>query len=269
MTEEPHLARPVRSDAALALVILGLGLFLALTGGSLLMQWQRSSSHRQSPGFDNLLGLLATAAGLAVVSWWALSLVTAVAAALLQRAGRTRVAAVTGGFSPVFMRRLALAALGMQLVGAPLAHADAAPGVPQSSNSGAAVSAAWAPTAGLSSGLSAASGTRLGAEPGAVDPPIPGATDLQPQWKPRAPLTEPRLVAAVPVRPARELAAGPEVAVRAGDSLWTIAARELGPAASDVEIAAQWPRWYEANRQVIGVDPNVLLPGQVLRPPVP
>lgn len=265
MTEEPHPARPIRSDAALALVILGLGLFLALTGGSLLGQWQRSSSHGQSLGFDDLLGLLATAAGLAVVSWWALSLVTAIAAAVLQRAGRTRAAVVTGGFSPVFMRRLALAALGMQLMGAPLAHGDAAPGVPQSSNSGAAVSAAWAPTAGLY----AASQTRLGAEPGAADRPVPGATDLEPQWKPRAPLTEPRLVAAVPVRSARDLAAGPEVAVRAGDSLWTIAARELGPAASDVEIAAQWPRWYEANRQVIGTDPNVLLPGQVLTPPVP
>jgi nucleoid-associated protein YgaU len=59
------------------------------------------------------------------------------------------------------------------------------------------------------------------------------------------------------------------VAVRAGDSLWAIAARALGPAASDVEIAAQWPRWYEANRNVIGADPNVLLPGQVLTPPVP
>ncbi|MBT2553686.1 hypothetical protein J7I89_11775 [Arthrobacter sp. ISL-5] len=247
------------------MVILGLGLFLALTGGSLLGQWQRSFSHGQSLGFDDLLGLLATAAGLAVVSWWALSLVTAFAAALLQRAGRTRAAVVTGGFSPVFMRRLALAALGMQLMGAPLAHGDAAPGVPQSSNSGAAVSAAWAPTAGLS----AASRTRRGAEPGAVDRPIPGATDLQPQWKPRAPVTEPRLVAAVPVRSARELPAGPEVAVRAGDSLWTIAARELGPAASDVEIAVQWPRWYVVNRQVIGADPNVLLPGQVLRPPVP
>ncbi|KRE50340.1 hypothetical protein ASG92_08580 [Arthrobacter sp. Soil736] len=266
MTEALHSTRPIRSDAALALVILGLGLFLAFTGGSLLEQWQRSASHRQSLGFEDLLGLVASAAGLAVVSWWVLSLVTAMAAALLERAGQTRAAEVTGGFSPVFMRRLALAALGMQLIGAPLAHADSAPGVPLSSNSRAAVSAAWAPTAGPA----AASRTRPGAGPDVVGRPAPGAPDLQPQWKPRAPVTEPRLVAAVPVRSARNLpdTAGAEVAVRAGDSLWTIAARALGPAASDVEIAVQWPRWYDANRNVIGADPNVLLPGQVLKPPV-
>lgn len=267
MTEEPHPARPIRSDAALALVILGLGLILALMGGNLLERWQRSASHRQSLGFEDLLGLVATAAGLAVMSWWVLSLATAIAAALLERAGRPRAAVVTGRFSPVFMRRLALAALGVQLMGAPLAHADAAPAAPVSSNSRAAVPAAWAPTAGPS----AASRTRPAAEPDAAGRPVSGAADLQPQWKPRAPVTEPRLVAAVPVRSARQLpnAAAPEVAVRAGDSLWTIAARAMGPAASDVEISAQWPRWYEANRSIIGADPNVLLPGQVLKPPVP
>ncbi|MEN8581877.1 hypothetical protein ABFP37_04080 [Burkholderia sp. RS01] len=267
MTGEPQSARPIRSDAALALVILGLGLFLAFAGSRLLEQWQRSASYRRSLGFEDLLGLLASAAGLAVVSWWVLSLAAAIAAALLERAGRKRAAAVTGGFSPVFMHRLALAALGLQLMGAPLAHADAAPAAPVSSNSRAAVSAAWTPTAGPST----AGRNRPAEEPDVSGRPLPGAPDLQPQWKPRAPVTEPRLVAAVPVRSARQLpnTAGTEVAVRAGDSLWAIAARALGPAASDVEIAAQWPRWYEANRNVIGADPNVLLPGQVLTPPVP
>jgi hypothetical protein len=41
----------------------------------------------------------------------------------------------------------------------------------------------------------------------------------------------------------------------------------LGPGVSDLDIALQWPRWHEANRGVIGQDPDALLPGQILQPP--
>ena len=57
------------------------------------------------------------------------------------------------------------------------------------------------------------------------------------------------------------------IVVKAGDSLWSIAARELGPAASNEAIAARWPQWYAANRQVIGSDPDLIRPGQVLHSP--
>jgi nucleoid-associated protein YgaU len=57
------------------------------------------------------------------------------------------------------------------------------------------------------------------------------------------------------------------VVVRRGDSLWSIAARELGPRATDRAIAARWPQWYAANATVIGTNPHLLLPGQVLRVP--
>ena len=57
------------------------------------------------------------------------------------------------------------------------------------------------------------------------------------------------------------------VTVRRGDSLWALAARHLGAGASDVEVAREWPRWYAANRSVIGDDPDLLVPGQQLRPP--
>jgi nucleoid-associated protein YgaU len=57
------------------------------------------------------------------------------------------------------------------------------------------------------------------------------------------------------------------VVVREGDSLWTLAARELGPTATNGAIAARWPDWYAANRQVIGDDPDLIFPGQVLRVP--
>ena len=58
-----------------------------------------------------------------------------------------------------------------------------------------------------------------------------------------------------------------EVPVRAGDTLWSIAARHLGTDARADDIARAWPLWWEANRNVIGNDPDFILPGQVLRAP--
>lgn len=52
--------------------------------------------------------------------------------------------------------------------------------------------------------------------------------------------------------------------VRAGDTLWELARATLPADASDARIAAEWQRWYAANRAVIGADPDLLLPGQQL-----
>ncbi|MEO8557284.1 MAG: LysM peptidoglycan-binding domain-containing protein [Actinomycetota bacterium] len=57
------------------------------------------------------------------------------------------------------------------------------------------------------------------------------------------------------------------IVVQRGDTLWSIAARHLGPAATTPEISAAWHRWFATNRQVIGDDPDVITPGQVLTPP--
>ena len=57
------------------------------------------------------------------------------------------------------------------------------------------------------------------------------------------------------------------VVVRRGDTLWDIAARHLGPRGEAADVAAAWPRWHAANRAVIGARPDLILPGQVLRPP--
>lgn len=66
--------------------------------------------------------------------------------------------------------------------------------------------------------------------------------------------------------PRRHLADA-EVVVRGGDTLWAIAARHLGPDAADDRIAEEWPRWFAANRHVVGADPDLIRPGQRLRPP--
>lgn len=58
--------------------------------------------------------------------------------------------------------------------------------------------------------------------------------------------------------------------VVAGDCLWTIAASRLAPTASAAEIDRAWRAIHDANRSVIGSNPNLILPGQVLElPPLP
>ncbi|MBM7820808.1 nucleoid-associated protein YgaU [Cellulosimicrobium cellulans] len=67
----------------------------------------------------------------------------------------------------------------------------------------------------------------------------------------------------------RDVAAdGPrEVVVVRGDSLWSIAARHLPDGASDAQVADAVQRWYAANAEVVGDDPDLVRPGQVLVAP--
>jgi nucleoid-associated protein YgaU len=65
----------------------------------------------------------------------------------------------------------------------------------------------------------------------------------------------------------RSLRVSGDVVVRPGDTLWGIAARHLPPGACNAGIAREWPRWYQANRRVVGADPDLIRPGQHLRPP--
>lgn len=96
----------------------------------------------------------------------------------------------------------------------------------------------------------------------------PGLPD--PGWVPVAPTIRPqpdvRVLSPAP-RPAEPSEPAREVVVQRGDTLWSIVARQLGPNPSDAEIAAAWPLWHAANRDVVGHDPDLILPGQVLRDP--
>jgi resuscitation-promoting factor RpfA len=65
--------------------------------------------------------------------------------------------------------------------------------------------------------------------------------------------------------------AATDVVVTAGDCLWTLAARDLEqrgmtePTPRDIATATE--KWWQANRSVIGTDPDRLMPGEHLRPP--
>ena len=62
-------------------------------------------------------------------------------------------------------------------------------------------------------------------------------------------------------RTPKTVAAPAAITVRAGDSLWSIAAARLGPGADISEIDAAWRELYAANRDVIGSDADLILPG--------
>jgi hypothetical protein len=254
----------------MAAVVLSLGLFLAGTGGSMVQRLRSSSARRQSLGFEDQLGLVANTAGLIVTVWWAMSLVIAVSAALLERSGKTRAASAAGKFAPGFMRRLALAALGLQLLTAPLATASPVGSLSTTLSVSTVQSPlAASPTPSAPDTWTATPVPAVTGSPAATGAP-PGAPAVaHPQWRPLPPVIDPGPLAGGPRRLQQPAGLGVEVTVRAGDSLWGLSADRLGPYATDVEIALDWPRLYQANRDVIGDNPHLLRPGQVLRvPPV-
>jgi len=94
--------------------------------------------------------------------------------------------------------------------------------------------------------------------------PDPGWVPSPPPAPPSTPPGDVGLVSAAGSS-ARSVDQG--MVVRRGDTLWVIAGRHLERGASAAEIAHEWPRWYAANRALIGPDPDRLVPGQILRPP--
>lgn len=230
-------------DIVSVVVIALLGVALYLSGEEIRNDTAPFTGYQRLEG---LLGMAASTLGMILVGWWAAALSLALLSVSLRRGGHDRAALVTGILSPQFMKRLAAAVLGFQLVAGGSAAASA-------------LSIAGPPGVGGAVVLAGDRGT--------------SATDVQaiePQWKPLPGPVEsgPLLRGELRQSPTPAPLTTPAVIeVRPGDSLWTIAARQLGPFATDVEIAQAWPLWHQENRQVIGDDPDLLLPGQLLRPP--
>ena len=211
------------------------------------------------PALETQAGHLCAVAGSVLLLWWCVGAVCAVSSSLLSRRGYQVAGRRTALLAPPFMRRLAAAALGAGLL----------------------VQAGPAYAAAPSPGVSAASpAVPEEAVPGPAGAPALAATAAAAADEPPTPLWQPDPVApgsTLLTRPGRstatesETSVSPdingEIQVAAGDSLWSLAARQLGPAADPAAIAAQWPKWFELNRAVIGDDPDLLVPGQLLRIP--
>ncbi len=150
-------------------------------------------------------------------------------------------------------------------VSAPAAHAEVSTYRPEASTSSAALISPVGVTAKPHSAgpiLSAREDGDIGGSNGSVGPqPSPTTSPSPvplPGWQStRAPRNGLKSDAPEP----------DEIVVKRGDTLWGIAATDLGPGASAAQIAAHWPRWYEANRLMIGPDPDLILPGHILQPP--
>ncbi|MEH0111037.1 LysM domain-containing protein [Tersicoccus sp. MR15.9] len=254
--------------AGTAAAVLALGVVNAVIGGLLLARLRPGAASIGTSGAEAPLevavGAAVAALGVAIMAWWVLSLVVTMAVELRgRRAGRAP--ALSSALSPAFMRRLVGALLSLHLVAGTAGTAVAAPVAP--------MAVAMAPLDAVASGFVLVHPTTSGGTGHARSTePSPGA---DPWFVPRAPALEDGAPLVRP--PTRDAGAGATTptgtssdrtaTVVAGDSLWSLTARQLGPLATDVEIARQWPRWYDLNRDVIGPDPAVIRPGQVLRVP--
>jgi hypothetical protein len=167
--------------------------------------------------------------------------------------------ALTRGLLPAGLRRAAALALGVGLATGPLlAGCTTGPAHPGAEPALAAATADavpdWPPAAAAPAPTSDGPVTdwpESSPAPAAPSPaPSPPAADAAPDW----PLPDP----------------GDHVVLR-GECLWEIAAGDLRASLarepSDAEITASVHAWWQANAAVIGPDPDLLLPGQVLRPP--
>ena len=178
------------------------------------------------------------AAAWCVALWLAIALGFATAAALPGRGGALA-RAVAARLLPAVLMRAVAGVAGVSVLIAPIA----ARGTP--------------PRGGAHSGPAVPA-------PGWPVDPRPGSLHISwPTDAPTAPHPDQRGAAS----PAASADAAATVRVRPGDSLWVIAARRLGQHASAAQIAGAWPRWYAVNAQVIGDDPSLIRPGEVLRAP--
>lgn len=71
----------------------------------------------------------------------------------------------------------------------------------------------------------------------------------------------------VTVHPAAEAQEAIQVIVEPGDCLWNLAKASLVHP-TNAETLAATLAWYQSNRDTIGDDPNLILPDQVLNPPL-
>ena len=281
------MARGFRSgkgaDALISVGIALLGGFLLLcsarmlpgayAAGGTLLSPALVAPDPSSPVLMLLAGFGAAAAGVALTLWWAAGAVFALAGCLLHRTGFHSAGARVLSLAPGPLRRLSAALLGLSLAaGTVPAHAadgteparvQASPvALPNTSTDAPRIlgSHTLDPRIQGHKDPSHAAATVVRAPAG--NAPAEDEGEISPLWRP------------LPQQPSgSNLVTGTprpdpgHVVVSAGDTLWSLAGEQLGPLAGDAEIAALWPRWYEANRDTIGPDPGLIRPGQVLTVP--
>ncbi len=253
--------------------MLGLSALAAAATATAVLLGLRCAALLPAPGagataVDRWVELGVVGAGAAAAAWLASSALLAllwVGTALLGRSWHAGEAALRH-VAPAAVQRMARAAVGVG-VGAGLvlapAAAHAAPGgeevpAPPQASVTAPLDLGWQPTS--DAGAPDASLPGAGA---AESVPASDGIDLAEVERTSS------TTASAPAGAARAHLGADEstVVVHRGDTLWEIAASTLDDDASDADVLRAVTRWHEANRDVIGDDPDLILPGQVLRAP--
>lgn len=285
MSSDQRAARATATAALAALTLgaTGVAVVLALVGTHLARPLlDGAPAPLETVGVDGLVGLVVVAAGAVAALRLALHGALGTVAVLVAGAARPRRATERAGAGvlrrlalergPVVVRTLVRRGIGAGVgagiaaglavsgaVAAPLPAADHVPAAVQVVGSQVAQDAAQEAGRDAQTGADAArSATTVHLDLG---------------WQPSVAGSTRTASAAADADTARTTARTTgttddrHVVVHRGDSLWTIAARHLGPDATDVDVARAWPRWYQANRAAIGADPDLILPGTVLVAP--
>lgn len=253
----------VAGGALVATAVVG-SVFLATARDS----WTAVAAAGPAGPADGIL-LLAGLGGALLTLWLGLGLTLSALSALPGALGQV-CRALAARIAPAAVRKVVAFVLGTTLTAAFL-PGNAAAGISHETHGPAVVAAAKYVGGSLADAAPDAS-FRYVSEP----PPMTGATDAAPLplWsldkvappQPTAPpdrlATSSELMGSARFAPAID-----RIVVHRGDTLWSIAARHLGSDATSADIDSEWRRWLAANLAVIGDDANLILPGQLLRPP--
>ena len=242
------MRRWAATTAAMAAVGWGLVL-LAPVGSALTAVLTDPQRTVDAAGPDALLVPVVWVLAAACWTWGAAGLVLTALSVRTGLVGRAA-GALLHVVLPAGLRQVAAVAVGVSLATVPVV-ATAAPTAPSTTSEPAPVGVPSVDTAG--------SVQKTGPAPA----PAPGWSDVG------ALPAQPTDVPPVPDWPTAP-APGEHVVLR-GDCLWDIAtawsaARSPGPVTSAATAAAVHA-WWQANAEVIGPDPDLLRPGQVLRAP--
>lgn len=250
-------------------VLSPLVVLVALLLGGWALRWVTAGSwdalRDGNPGFDVLITFVACVLVWACFAWLVLSLLLITLSAIPGALG-SACGAVAARMTPALYHRAARIALGLSVAAGPVAAGLPASAAP-ADHSSQVVATQSLPN--LERPV-----TRGGMSIPDLDRPVTG-----PAWQGIPDLSRPVTGEQLP-NPERPDSRDPitragdrgdrqtqEYVVKRGDTLWDIASTHLPDDADATQITQEWHRWYDANRDVIGGDPDLILPGQVFTPP--
>jgi hypothetical protein len=252
------LQRVFRRAAAVC-VVLAAFVALAWSTPTAGMAWSGRPADAQVAAAAGILAWL-------VLAWLLVASVVSACSAMPGAAGSIS-RAVARRVAPAMLRRVVASAVGVVIAASVSLPTAALAGPPRSPHVSAATGTVTARAAG-EIGDRVFVSARTSADGGAPSDFDRPASSSFAEPAPAAPKRRAALAVVQGIH--RGDAAAGEVVVRRGDSLWSIAAAELGPRASAAQIEQRWRRWYAVNRATIGADPDLILPGtRLVRPPSP